>query len=193
MDYNTERKDLILPEYGRNVQKLVDYATTIENREDRNRAAKVIINVMGNMNPHLRDISDFKHKLWDHLAIMSDFKLDIDSPYPPPEKEKLYESPNRIPYNTNEITYRHFGRTIELLIDEAVKMEEGDKKELLIEVIANHMKKSYLMWNKETVSDETIFNALKKLSNGKIDADLRLRTSRDILSKSKKRKSSRKR
>ncbi len=195
MDYNTSRRPLILPEYGRNVQKLVEHLMTIEDDKERNRMAGTIINIMGNMNPHLRDINDFKHKLWDHLIIMSNFQVDIDTPYPKPTKEILFTKPNPIPYNTNEITYRHFGRIIEQLIKKAIEFEDGDEKDALIEIIANHMKKSYLMWNKETVSDETIFEALKTLSDGKIDMlneDLKLQHSREIFSKGKKKRSSKK-
>ena len=144
------------------------------------------------MNPHLRDVNDFKHKLWDHLAIMSNFSLDIDSPYPTPTKETFQAKPNRISYNTNEIEFRHFGRTIELLIERAVLMPESEEKEVLIKLIANHMKKSYLMWNKEIVSDTTIFGALKSLSHEKIDIDMQLRDSREILARNKRKRSSRK-
>ena len=187
-DYNTGRKKLVLPEYGRNIQKMIKYATSIEDPEERNRAARAIIAIMGNMNPHLRDVSDFKHKLWDHLAIISDFELDIDSPYVVPTLEILREKPRQVPYNTYSIRFKHYGKIIEMLIKKAVEFEEGPEKEVLIKLIANHMKKSYLTWNREAVTDEVIFQDLKELSGGKIIADkaLKLSETRDILAKSKK-------
>lgn len=189
MEYNTSRPDLVLPEYGRNVYKLVEYALKVEDKEERNRVAQAVINVMGNMNPHLRDISDFKHKLWDHLAIMSNFKLDIDSPYPLPVIEELNEKPKQMQYNTKKIKYRHFGLTIQLLIEEAIKVEDTEKRNALIKIITNHMKKSYLMWNKDVVADDVIFKALEELSEGKLvpDDNLKLTDSREIMQKSKRR------
>jgi hypothetical protein len=193
-DYNTNRNRLKLPEYGRNIQKMVEYLMTIEDRDERNKMAHAVISVMGNMNPHLRDISDFKHKLWDHLSIMSDFQLDIDSPYKKPESEVFNEKPRRIEYKLNEIKYKHYGRTIEMLIDTASKYPEGEEKEQLIKVIANHMKKSYLTWNREVVNDEEIFKDLKELSGSKltVNKDLKLNDSRDILSKNKRKRVMRK-
>ncbi len=190
MDYNTRKERLILPEYGRNIQMMVNFALTVEDKEQRNRVVRSIIAVMGNMNPHLRDINDFKHKLWDHLAIMSDFKLDIDSPYSPPSKEVLEERPNNIPYNKEEIRYRHFGRIMQKLIRKATEHEDGQEKDKLVEVIANHMKKSYLMWNKEVVSDDLIINALSELSDGKIqtESDLKLTQSKEILARGKRKR-----
>ena len=193
-DYNTSRNNMKLPEYGRNIQKMVEYLMTIEDRDQRNKMAQAVISVMGNMNPHLRDISDFKHKLWDHLSIMSDFKLDIDSPYKKPEPKVFNEKPRRVEYKLNEIKYKHYGRTLEMLIDAALKYPEGEEKEQLIKIIANHMKKSYLTWNREVVNDGEIFKDLKELSGGKInvDADLKLNDSREILSKNKRKRIMRK-
>lgn len=128
MKYNTEEKKLAMPEYGRNIQNMVDYCVAIEDREERKRCANTIINIMGNMFPHLRDVNDFKHILWDHLAIMSDFKLDIDYPYEIVKKENLYARPPRIPYNNNRIRYRHYGRTLELMIRKATELEPGVEK-----------------------------------------------------------------
>ena len=168
---------------------------TIENRDERNRLANAVIAIMGNMNPHLRDISDFKHKLWDHLAIMSDFKLDIDSPYEKPQPKILTEKPRRVDYKNSEIRYKHYGRTLEILIDAATKYPEGEEKQQLIKVIANHMKKSYLTWNREVVNDEEIFKNLYELSGGKIDVKegIKLSDSREILSKNKRKRTLRKR
>jgi hypothetical protein len=183
MEYNTSRKKMALPEYGRNIQRMVDYVVTIEDREKRNRLAHALIAIMGNMNPHLRDISDFKHKLWDHLAIISDFKLDIDSPYPPPSKEVLEQKPDTVPYSNAEIKYKHYGKTMELLVEEAVNMPEGEEREALILLTANHMKKSYLQWNKDAVTDDVIFEDLKQMSNGKIDltgSEIKLSEAKDF-------------
>ncbi len=192
-DYNTSRKNLILPEYGRNIQKMVEHTLNIEDREERNKAARTLINIMGNLNPHLRDQGDYKHKLWDHLAIISDFKLDIDSPYEKPQKEKLYEKPRPVEYNQDKIRYKHYGKYLEQMVKIAADMDEGEEKEFLIRLLANHMKKSYLTWNRENVSDEQIFSDLKELSRGKIDLqtdDLKLNETRDILYKSRSKKRS---
>ena len=168
-DYNTQRKKMTLPEYGRNVQKMVDHIKTIDDREERSRAAKTIIQVMGNLNTHLRDIGDFKHKLWDHLAIIADFELDIDSPYPFPEIQKFNAKPNEIPYMQGEIRFLHYGRIIELMINAAIDFEEGEEKEYLTTLIVNQMKKSYITWNRSQVADEVIINDLKLLSRGKLE------------------------
>ncbi len=168
MDYNTSRKKLNLPEYGRNIQQMVDHLSTVEDRDERNRLAKVLIGIMGNMNPHLRDINDFKHKLWDHIFIMSDFKLDIDSPYPIPSQESYEEKPKTVPYPTKPITYKHYGRSIEMMIQKAIEMEVGQQKEALTQLIANHMKKAYLMWNNDSVTDEDVLRDMKILSKGKL-------------------------
>lgn len=168
MDYNTQRKHLLLPEYGRHLQQMVDMLHDIEDKDQRTRMAKAIINVMGNMNPHLRDINDFKHKLWDHLHIMSNFRLDIDSPYPKPEEATIFEKPKHVPYPSHPIKYKHYGRSISLLIEEAIAMEPGEEKDALTHLIANHMKKSYLIWNKDSVSDEDVIRDLQELSDGKL-------------------------
>lgn len=186
MKYNTEGKRLALPEYGRNIQNMVDYCVTIEDREERKRCANTIINIMGNMFPHLRDVNDFKHILWDHLAIMVDFKLDIDYPYEIVKKENLYARPPRIPYNNNRIRYRHYGKTLELMIRKATEWEEGIERDQLVKLLANQMKKSFLTWNKESVDDRKIFKDLDELSNGKIVLDEevhKLTESRDILAR----------
>jgi hypothetical protein len=187
-DYNTQRNRLVLPEYGRNIQKMVEHIMTVDDREERNRLARAIITIMGNMNPHLRDIADFKHKLWDHLAIMSNFELDIDSPYETPTITILTDKPKRVPYNTNGVKFKHYGRVIQLMIKEAVKMPEGREKEELIRIIANHMKKSYLTWNKDVVDDEIIFKDLNTLSNGeiRITEGTKLNDSREMFKKKKK-------
>ncbi len=159
---------MALPEYGRNVQKMVDHIKTIEDRDERNRAAKTIIQIMGNLNTHLRDVGDFKHKLWDHLALIASFELDIDSPYPVPEPSKFIEKPKQVPYRQGEIRYLHYGRIIELMISAAAEMEDGDEKEYLTTLIVNQMKKSYITWNRGQVADEVIIKDMKILSGGKL-------------------------
>lgn len=158
-----------IPEYGRHFQKMVDHAVALEDREERNKMAQAIISVMGNMQPHLRDVPDFQHKLWDQLFIMSDFKLDVDSPYPVLSKEVLEARPEPLDYPQNHPKYRFYGNNIKRMIDVAVKWEAGDKRSGLEYAIANHMKKCYLNWNKDTVDDKVIFAHLLELSDGKID------------------------
>jgi len=194
MDYNTNRKKLVLPEYGRNIHKMVDHICTIEDREERNKAARTIINIMGNLNPHLRDINDFKHKLWDHLALISDFKLEIDYPYEIPEASHFLEKPKLIPYNEYPIRYKHYGKIIELMIKEAIILEDAEKKSALSLMIANHMKRSYLTWNRNVVSDENILNDLKDLSGGALELpnDTKLFEPKDILVSQKKKNKQRK-
>jgi len=189
-DYNSSRNKLILPEYGRNIQKMVNHLKTIEDRDERNRAAKTVIGVMGNLNPHLRDVNDFKHKLWDHLAIISDFDLDIDSPYEWPERESLQSKPDKVPYSQHAIGKKHYGRSIVLMIDKAVALEPGEEKDDLVKMIAYHMKKSYLTWNREAVTDEEIFMNMKTLSGGKLEVkgDLKLPETKDILAKNRTKK-----
>ncbi len=169
IEYNTERNQLIIPEYGRHIQKMVDIAVAIEDDEERNKVAKSIIAVMGNMNPHLRDVADFKHKLWDQLFMISDFKLNVDSPFEKPTKEALLERPEPLAYPQNFPKYRFYGNNIKSMIDAALNWEEGELKQTLIIAIANHMKKCFLNWNKDTVDDAVIFNHLYELSKGAID------------------------
>ena len=169
LEYNTERPQLIIPEYGRHFQKMVDYAVSIADDEERNKVAKSIISVMGNLQPHLRDVPDFQHKLWDQLFIMSDFKLNVTSPYPITSKEVLMQRPEPLKYPQNFPKYRFYGNNIKRMIDVAIKWEKGDMRDGLEYVIANHMKKCYLNWNKDTVDDNAIFQHLYELSDGKID------------------------
>lgn len=180
LQYNTERSRLRIPEYGRHIQKMVDHALQLSNREERNKMARAIIGVMGNLNPHLRDVPDFQHKLWDQLFIMSDFELDVDSPYPIPLKELLSSRPEPLSYPQNFPKYRFYGNNIKTMIEAALKFEEGEEKEALFFVIANHMKKSFLNWNKDTVEDKVIFDHLYELSDGQID----LRDAHEILTES---------
>jgi hypothetical protein len=189
MRYNTQEKQLMLPEYGRNIQNMVDYCVAIPDREERKRCAGAIINIMGNMFPHLRDVSDFKHILWDHLAIMSDFSLDIDYPYEIVKREDLYAKPDKLPYSQGRIVYKHYGKNLENMIKKAEKYESGEERDQLISLLANHMKKSFLTWNKEVVDDAKIFKDLEHLSSGNIVLDegsTKLTESKDILMKKNK-------
>lgn len=166
--YNTERVRLYIPEYGRNVQKMVNYLKTIEDREKRNEQAKAIIRVMEILNPDVHLQEDFEHALWDHLFIISGFDLDVDSPYPMPEIESLHQTPNRIPYKGKPIKASHYGRNIESIIDLIAEKEDGDVKTSMIRSLAIYMRQQYLIWNKETVADETIFKDIEKLSDGRV-------------------------
>jgi len=191
MEYTTLQGKLILPEYGRNIQQMVEHCKGIENKEERTRCAKTIISIMGNLFPYLRDVNDFKHKLWDHLAIMSDFQLDIDYPYEIVRKDNLHSKPEKISYKNSKIQYLHYGRTLEQMIEKAIAYPEGEQKNDLILLIANHMKKSFLTWNKEVVDDRKIFDDLRLLSDGKIDLNpdfLKLMESKDILNKKRNNK-----
>lgn len=184
LEYNTDRNHLAIPEYGRHIQKMIEQTVEIEDVEERTKQAKGIIAVMGNLNPHLRDVPDFQHKLWDQLFIMSDFKLDIEAPFPIPTRESIYKSPEPLDYPQNFPKYRFYGNNIKRMIDEAVKWEDGEKKEALVLTIANHMKKCFLNWNKDTVKDEVIFNHLYELSEGKInlkEADEDLSKAQDLV------------
>jgi hypothetical protein len=168
MEYNTQLEKLALPEYGRNIQNMVDFCLTLEDRSERKRCANSIINIMGNLFPHLRDVNDFKHILWDHLAIMSDFKLDIDYPYEIIKKEDLYSKPGKLEYSRPDMEYRHYGKTLEKMIRIATTIEDEKEKEQFVILVATHMKKSYIQWNKE-VEDQKIFFDLYDLSNKQID------------------------
>ena len=181
MEYNTQRKKMELPEYGRSVQNMVDHALTIEDREERQRCANTIINIMGGMFPHLRDVPDFKHKLWDHLAIMADFKLDIDYPFEIVKKEDLVVKPEKLAYPNAGFRYRHYGRFLEAMVKKAVEIENEEEKLQLINLLAIQMKKDLNNWNKEGIEDQKIVDDIREYSNGTIDLkveDLRLGESR---------------
>ena len=189
LEYNTERSKLIIPDYGRHIQKMVDHAVSITDNEERNKVAKAIIAVMGNLNPHLRDVPDFQHMLWDQMFIISDFKLDVDSPFEKPSREELAARPEPLEYPQNFPKYRFYGNNIKRMIDVAIGWEEGEKKEGLILTIANHMKKCFLNWNKDTVDDDVIFQHLYELSEGKLNlknSDEELRTSQSLLKNNKR-------
>lgn len=196
LEYNSERSKLIIPEYGRHIQKMVEHAMEIGDKEERNMAAHTIIDVMGNLSPHLRDVPDFQHKLWDQLFLMSDYQLDVDSPYPKPTREEREKKPTPLAYPENNPKYRFYGNNIKLMIDEVKDWEAGPKKEGIILTIANHMKKSYLNWNRDAVDDNIIFEHLYELSNGKINLkkkDEDLSDASDLIRGKKSYKSKRKR
>lgn len=171
MEYNTQLPKLEIPEYGRNIQVMIEHCVTIEDRDERNKCAKAIIQIMGQLNPHLRDISDFTHKLWDHLFVISKFKLDVDSPYPRPSAETFATKPQNVPYPATKMKYKHYGKTIERIIDAAKKYEEGPEKKELTRLIANHLKKSYVNWNKDSVTDDVIFKQFKEMTNNELVID----------------------
>ena len=168
LQYNTERSMLAIPEYGRHIHKMIQQVLAEEDKEERNKQAQAIIGIMGNLNPHLRDVADFQHKLWDQLFIMSNFELDVDAPFPKPDAEVLAAPPTPLDYPQSYPKYRFYGNNIKGMIDVIVEWEEGDLKEALVYVIANHMKKCFLNWNKDTVEDKVIFGHLAELSNGKL-------------------------
>lgn len=185
LEYNSEREHLIIPEYGRHIQKLVNHCIAIEDEAERNKMANAIVKVMGNLQPHLRDVPDFQHKLWDQLFIMSDYKLNVQSPYPILEKEVLQAKPPALAYPKSASRYRFYGNNIQIMIDTALTWEEGEMKDALVYTIANHMKKCYLNWNKDTVDDAVIMKHLNDLSDGKLalkDGDV-LSESKNLLRK----------
>ena len=165
LQYNTKRTQLIIPEYGRHVQIMVNQLVVTEDKEERNKMSKAIIGIMGNLSPHLRDVPDFQHKLWDQLFIMSDFELDVDGPYEKPSRELLEEKPARLPYPQKFPRYRFYGNNLKSMINVAKGWEDGDMKSALVFNIANHMKKCFLNWNKDTVEDIVILNHLAELSD----------------------------
>lgn len=171
MEYNTQLPQLIIPEYGRNIQVMIEHCITIEDRDERNKCARAIIQVMGQLNPHLRDISDFTHKLWDHLFVISKFRLDVDSPYPLPNPESFVTKPKTVSYPASKMKYKHYGKTIERIIDVAKTYEEGAEKKELTRLIATHLKKSYVNWNKDSVTDDVIFKQFKEMTNNELSID----------------------
>ena len=168
LDYNTQLKKLALPEYGRNIQQMVDHCCSISDKEERTRCAYTIIRSMGNLFPQLRDEADYKHKLWDHLAIMSDFKLDIDYPCEIVKEENLESKPESLSYHLENIKFRHYGKTIERMIARACEYPDGEEKDALVMLLANHMKKLIFQISKEDVDDAKIFKDLAYYSKGKI-------------------------
>ncbi|RFS24018.1 DUF4290 domain-containing protein [Chitinophaga silvatica] len=169
MEYNTTRNHLIMKEYGRNIQKMVEYLVTIEDADERQRNAMAVIELMGTLNPHLRNVEDFRHKLWDHIFNISNFELDVESPYPKPTLEKLRAKPDRLPYPKKYPKNRHFGKNLELIINKATQEENPDKKEGFVQTVANYMKLAYTNWHKESVHDDAIRAELLAISENQLD------------------------
>lgn len=170
-EYNTTRNELILAEYGRNVQNMVKYIIELEDLDERNKYAQAVIDLMGFLNPHLRDVADFKHKLWDHLHIISGYKIEVDSPYPKPTPEAALVKPQHIGYPQQRITYKHYGKTVEVMIERAKAVDEPERRAAMVQGIANFMKMAYVTWNKDSVADETILKNLRELSGGQLELD----------------------
>ena len=172
MDYNTSRDPIKLREYGRNVQRMVSYLKGVEDKEKRNSYATTLIELMKQINPNLKDSQEYEQKIWDDLFIISEFDLDIDSPYPKPDASLLDRKPDRVGYSHNNIKYRHYGRSIEILIDQAMKLEDPAEIEGAVITIGKLMKSFYNTWNKESIEDEQVLKNIKSMSNGKLDIDI---------------------
>jgi len=168
MDYNTQRSKLIFPEYGRHVHRMVDYLKQIDNKADRTRNAYAVISIMGSMHPHLRDVPEFTHKLWNHLAILADYELDIEWPFPLPDKEELLSKPYMIHYSDNKIAFKHYGKNVENMLKKVNDYENPEERDALITLIANHMKKLFFTWKKEHIEDTVIFEDIRRLSGNAI-------------------------
>jgi len=183
MEYNTTLPEIIVPEYGRNIQRMINFACRVEDRDERNLIARSIVKVMGQVNSQYKDSEDFVQKQWDHLFIISDFKLDVDSPFPVPEIEQLQKRPKKLDYPNQKIKYRHYGHSVEQFINKASAMEDGEEKDSFTYYIANVMKKNYLMFNRETVSDELITKQLGELSDGKLslNEEFTLKSSNELV------------
>jgi hypothetical protein len=189
MDYNSQRRKLLLPEYGRNVQNMVDHMNSIPDKDHRTRCAYAIVSVMGNMFPMLRDMSEFQQKLWDHITIMSDYNIDIDSPVPLPTREMIEVKHKKLPYPNEYIKIKHYGKNIEELVQVAIDMDDEFMKKQLVLLISNHMKKLFLSWNKDVVNDEKIFDDLRLLSKGELDytsSDFKLLDTKAVVKQKKK-------
>jgi hypothetical protein len=182
-EYNTQRPRLIIPEYGRHVQRMVEHCMSVEDHAERTRLAKAIIQVIGRLNPQLRNAEDGDHTLWDHLYIMSDFKLDVDSPFPMPTPEELDTKPEPMPYPQGNIRYGHYGRLVERMIERCTSLEPGEERDAFATHIGNIMKRQFLAWNRDTVPDGVIVKDLAELSKGKIRLreDQQLATTQDLL------------
>jgi hypothetical protein len=169
MEYNTTRSPLVIREYGRNIQKMIEYLLTIEDKEKRQRNAQAVIELMGTLNPHLRNVEDFRHKLWDHLFLISDFKLDVDSPYPKPTRESLKPKPAPLPYPKRHPRYSHLGKNLEMLIEKAIQEPDPDKRAAFAQVIGNYMKLAYNNWHKENIHDDMIRSELAAITHNQLD------------------------
>jgi hypothetical protein len=178
MEYNTARGKMLLPEYGRNVQNMIQHAMEIKDREERNRAAQAIIEVMGQLNPHLRDVDDYRHKLWTHLFVMSNFELDVDTPYEIPEEEDLQERPKRVPYPKSKIRFGHFGQYTQKILEQSKSIDDEEERQYMTNSMGNFMKKQYLMHNNNAVENNVIADQLGELSKG----DLKIENPEELVS-----------
>jgi len=180
---------MIIPEYGRNIQKMVKHVVAIEDRDERNKAAKSIVRIMGQLNPKMKDVPEHQEKLWNHLHIIAEYQLEIDSEYPKPTVAEAQEKPRKLEYRTDKIRYKHYGKSVEALIKKAMEYPEGDEKKYLTETIANLMKRSYLAWNRDSVNDQVIIDQLGQLSDGKLQLaeDFILQATNEILANNKPR------
>jgi len=169
MEYNTTRNHLTIREYGRHIQKMAEYVLTIEDREKRQKNANALVELMGFLNPHLKNVEDFRHKLWDHLFLITDFKLDVDSPYPIPTRETLRPTPDPLPYPKRYPKYNHLGKNIEIIIDKALKEEDAEKRQGFANSIAYYMKLTYSNWHKELVHDDNIQTELASITDGELE------------------------
>lgn len=169
MEYNTTRNHLTMKEYGRHIQKMVEYLLTLEDKEERQKNAYAVIELMGFLNPHLKNVEDFRHKLWDHLFLISDFKLDVESPYPIPTRETLKAKPERLRYPKRYPKFNHLGKNIEIVIDKALSEENPEKKQGFANAVAYYMKLTYSNWHKELVHDENIQAELQSITNGELE------------------------
>ena len=169
MEYNTTRNYLVIREYGRHIQKMVEYIQTIEDPEKRQRNAQVVIELMGVLNSHLKNVEDFRHKLWDHLFLISDFKLDVQSPYPIPTREKLKGKPDPLPYPKRYPKYSHLGKNLELIINKALSEKDEAKRQGFANAIAYYMKLAYSNWHKDMVHDDAIQQELTNLTQGQLE------------------------
>jgi hypothetical protein len=187
MEYNTTRGSMKISEYGRNIQNMILYIASLPDREQRNRLTTTLVNILAIMNPDMRDQVDIKHKLYDHVHLMSDFTLDIDSPYPVPPRPEEAPTPARVPYTQENIKLRPYGKYMQRMIEKAVTYEEGEEKDALVKTIANNLKKMYLNWNRDSVNDELIHEHLSLLSGTKLKLrdDDRLHSTTDILKANK--------
>ncbi|HPE33496.1 MAG TPA: DUF4290 domain-containing protein [Bacteroidales bacterium] len=183
LEYNTQRPQLPLPEYGRNLHKMVDRVVKTNDREKRTQYAHQLIEIMVQLHATAKDSPELRHKLWDHLFIMSDFKLDVDSPFPVPDRQVLTKSPKHLSYPKGAMKYNYYGRNIQEIIEKVAEMEDGTEKETLIKNIANQLKKSYLIWNRDSVDDTVIAKHLEEMSKNRlrISEDLQLKHTNEIL------------
>lgn len=168
MEYNTTRNHLVMREYGRHIQKMIEYLLTLEDKEVRQRNAYAVIELMGFLNPHLKNVEDFRHKLWDHLFLISDFRLDVESPYPIPTRETLKARPDPLPYPKRYPKFSHLGKNLELVINKALKEDNPEKRQGFANAVAYYMKLAYNNWHKETVHDDAIQSELTSITSGQL-------------------------